>query len=351
MDRETTTRAGRKLDHLRHAVALRDDPAAGGLPDVHLVHQALPELNLDEVTTETAWLGKTLSQPLIINAMTGGMEEGGRINAALARVAARAGVALAVGSQRAALDDPRLEDSFRVAREENPDGVVLANVSAATPPEGALRAVEMLRADALQLHLNAAQELAMAEGDRDFRGLAQNIARVVACSPVPVVAKEVGNGLSREAAWMLFGAGVRWLDVGGRGGTDFVTIERQRNRETPAPPPAWGIGTVASLLEARSTGLPFRLVATGGVRGGLDVARCLALGADLAGAAGVFLRALEEGGEDGLLALLQRWREELRRVMCLAGAASPRRLRACPVVVTGETRRWLQARGIALPVR
>ena len=185
-------REKRKLDHLRLATELGEDREEAGWEDIRFVNLSLPEVDRQEVSVGYDWWGKHLRLPLLINAMTGGSEESLGVNAALAEVARETGVAMAVGSQHAALEDSRWTASYGVARRRNPQGVLLANLSARATPEQARQACEMIEADGLQLHLNVAQELAMPEGDRNFAGLLENIAQVVASVPVPVVVKEVG---------------------------------------------------------------------------------------------------------------------------------------------------------------
>ncbi|NLB18278.1 MAG: type 2 isopentenyl-diphosphate Delta-isomerase, partial [Syntrophomonadaceae bacterium] len=222
-------RSQRKKEHLTIARQLGNKYNSCGFDDIALVPNALPELNLEEVDTAISFLGKNLSMPLIINAITGGVDEALTINGSLARLAAQHGLGMAVGSQTIALDDKELSKGFKIVRKENRDGLILANVAANTKPRVALQAVDMIEADGLQIHLNIPQELAMKEGDRDFRGLLDNMAELARIAPVPIIAKEVGFGLSRETCQRLYGAGVRIFDVGGRGGTNFIAIEQARS--------------------------------------------------------------------------------------------------------------------------
>ncbi|MCL6635678.1 MAG: type 2 isopentenyl-diphosphate Delta-isomerase [Peptococcaceae bacterium] len=347
MEGGSISRQNRKIDHLRYAVRAWGRPGENGFEDICPVHQALPELDPGEVDTSVSFLGKRLEAPLLINAMTGGHPAVKEINRSLARVARESGIAMAVGSQQAALDDPRVRDTFTVARDENPGGVLLANVSAATPPELVAGAVEMIRADGVQLHLNAAQELLMTEGERSFKGVLANIERVVSQSAVPVVVKEVGCGLSRDTVAELSMAGVRYVDTGGRGGTSFAVIEMLRSgREDADCWSGWGIPTAASLIEIAGAGLPVFIIASGGLASGLDVARALALGAGLAGMAGHLLKVLLEQSEGALLERVNTLIGDLRRAMLLTGSRNLRELAAKPVVITGKTAEWLTRRGV-----
>ncbi|MDN5344009.1 MAG: isopentenyl-diphosphate Delta-isomerase [Clostridia bacterium] len=340
MSDTTPLRGQRKLEHLRFFQ--EDKKSANGLEDVHIVHQALPELNWTDINLTCRWLGKTLAAPFIINAMTGGPPETTAINAALARVARQTGIALAVGSQKGALEHKEWVDSFAVVRRENPEGVILANLGAGSSPAEARAAVAMVVADGLQVHLNAAQELVMPEGDRSFRGWLANIRGIVEALEVPVIAKEVGFGLSRETARQLYHAGVRIVDTGGRGGTDFAAIENRRRSRPVMALTEWGLPTAVSILEIREMGLPLEIVATGGIRNALDAARALALGAKIVGAAGYFLKILLDQGEAALVEEILAWQEDLKRICLLAGCATPAELATRPVVITGNTKAWLE---------
>ncbi|HBT46424.1 MAG TPA: type 2 isopentenyl-diphosphate Delta-isomerase [Peptococcaceae bacterium] len=335
----------RKLDHLR---LYREGWGAqsNAFDEVYLVHQALPEFDLKDVDLSVRWLGKTLAAPFIINAMTGGTPASLEINRILARAAARTGVAMAVGSQHIALEAPKCRETFSIVRRENPGGVILANVSAAASLDEAFRAVEMIDADGLQLHLNVVQELLMPEGDRDFSHYRQRIREVASGLSVPVIVKEVGNGLSREAAVALYGCGVRRLDIGGGGGTNFAAIESRRAGRDKSLYSCWGLPTAISLIEVATSGLPLEITATGGIESPLEAAKALALGASLVGVAGYFLKVCLEEGEEGLVAEIERWKEDLRNFCLMCGARNIQELKDGPVIVTGRAREWLEARGI-----
>jgi len=253
---------------------------------------------------------------------------------------------MAVGSQTLAIHEPSLRPTFSVVREENPDGVILANVSALSPIDEALQAVEMVKADGLQLHFNVAQELAMPEGDRDFRGVLDNVARLVKESPVPVIAKEVGFGFSREAAEKLLTAGIQHFDIGGKGGTNFVAIEDQRQGLFAHEFDDWGIPTAVSLAELLTLEKHVHLTATGGIRTALDGVKALAMGAHLIGMAGPLLKLLINEGESALENYLQGFLYRLKAGVLLAGANSIEKLQQKPVIISGKTAHWLSARGI-----
>lgn len=324
---------------------LSDSQVAGGFEDIHLVHNCLPEINPGEVDLSASLCGIRLTAPLYINAITGGSTEVIEANARLARVAARTGLALAVGSQRAALDDPSLAETYRVARDNYPNGVLMANVSAGTHPEMALRAVDMIRADLLQIHLNSVQEMLMEEGERDFRGWLKNIACLARTLPVPVVVKEVGFGIAVEQAKQLAEVGVRAIDASGTGGTNFAAVEISRSgRAASKGLVTWGIPTPISVVETAS--VPgVQVLASGGIRSGVDVLKALALGATAAGVAGPVLRAMASGGEDWAVQLLEDWITEIRQGLALLGQVTVGGMRRCPVVISGLAAEWLRARG------
>jgi len=351
MGSNRSLRSTRKLDHIRHAQVLPPGPGTTGLEDIQLLHRCLPELSWEEVELSTSFLGLSLSAPIIINAMTGGAHDVTDINAALARVAAQTGIGLAVGSQRAALEDKNLVDSYRVVRRENPRGVILANVGAHTSPQDARRAVKMIEADLLQVHLNPAQELVMPEGERDFRGLLANIGEIIAAVSVPVIVKEVGFGMTAEDALSLAQVGCLGIDIGGKGGTNFIAIEQARRGDTRGLGLVdWGIPTGISLVEAISmlAGRNIAVIASGGIKTSLDVAKCLALGAKAVGIAGEFLHILLQEGEEGLKGFIQDLKEELKMLLLLTGSRTPAALIDIPVVITGQTAAYLRARGFSI---
>ena len=279
--------------------------------------------------------------PLYINAMTGGSKKGENINESLARVAAKTGLAMASGSLSAALKNPRLAETFSVIRRFNPRGFVMANVSAGASAEQAIKAVEILQANALQIHLNAAQELVMSEGDRDFSAWLNNIEEIVSAldsMKVPVVVKETGCGMSARDVLRLQNVGVRAVDVGGRGGTNFVAIENaRRGRESGYEfLDSWGLTTVESLIDIaqcdeilreQRDSAQMQVFASGGVRTPLDVVRSLRLGASAAGVAGEFLHTLISEGEDALVEQIESWKAQIRVIMALLGCKNIEDLR------------------------
>jgi isopentenyl-diphosphate delta-isomerase len=321
---------GRKADHLR--INLQADVAARGIDagfDAYrFVHQALPELDLDAVDTSAVVLGRRLAAPLLISSMTGGTAEARRINHALAEVAHARGVAMGLGSGRVLLEHPEVQDTFDV-RPLAPDALLLANLGAVQLNRGrsvddCRRLVERLRADALVLHLNPLQEALQPEGDASFGGLLGRIAELCGALEAPVVVKEVGWGIAPDTVRRLVDAGVSAIDVAGAGGTSWSEVERHRIEDpvgarVAAAFAGWGIPTAEALRLARLAAPASPLFASGGVRTGIDVAKAIALGADLVGIAGPFLRAaassVAAAGE-----LAAELSEVLRMVMFCVGA-------------------------------
>ena len=339
----------RKDDHIKLACEQYNAHAESGFEHVRFIPNALPQLALSDVDTSVSVFDETTKwdTPLYINAMTGGSKKGENINESLARVAAKTGLAMASGSLSAALKNPRLAGTFSVIRRFNPHGFVMANVSAGVSAEQAIKAVEILQANALQIHLNAAQELVMSEGDRDFSAWLNNIeaiARELDSMKVPVVVKETGCGMSAHDVLRLKNVGVRAVDVGGRGGTNFVAIENaRRGRKSDYEfLDSWGLTTVESLLDIAQCdeilceprdcadscdSARMQVFASGGVRTPLDVVRSLRLGASAAGVAGEFLHTLINEGEDALVEQIESWKAQIRVIMALLGCKNIEDLR------------------------
>ncbi len=334
----------RKTDHIR--INLETDVQfprlRAGFADLRFVHRALPDLHLDHVDTSTTFLARFLKAPVLISSMTGGTGQAQLINQNLAIAAQETGVAMGLGSQRAAIQDPDLVSTYQV-RNLAPDILLLANLGAIQLNYGygvdeCRRAVEMIGADGLILHLNPLQEAVQPEGDRDWRGLLSKIEAVCRQLPIPVIAKEVGWGLSADAARDLVNAGVAVLDVAGAGGTSWSEVEHHR---APTPLAArvaaafadWGLTTVESLTMVHEAVPHIPVIASGGLRDGTDIAKAIALGASLAGLAGPFLRAAAESAE----AAVDKARElitVLRIAMFAAGAADISQLRETPLIQT-----------------
>lgn len=338
-------RIPRKMEHVHHALRTGQS-GNNGLDDVRLVPNALPETSVDSISLGTRIGELYLSSPIIINAMTGGAPETEPINRDLALAARETGTAMAVGSQMSAVRNKEMRSTYTIVRKMNPDGIIFGNLGSEATVEQAKEAVEMLEANALQIHLNVMQELIMPEGDRDFRGMTERIARIVDEAGVPVIVKEVGFGITREPAERLWNAGVRILDVGGTGGTNFAAIENARRAAPLDWLNDWGCTTCTSLLETRSVFRKGSVIASGGIRSALEAAKALALGASAVGMAGYFLRVWRDQGAEGVAAGIRDLQDQLRLVMTALGADSIQGLQSTPVVLSGGTAAWCQARGL-----
>jgi isopentenyl-diphosphate delta-isomerase len=333
----------RKRDHIR--INLEEDVShrmTTGLERYRFIHRALPEMDLDQVDLSVDFLGHTLRAPLLISSMTGGTAEAEKINQRLAVAAQRAGIAMGLGSLRAALEAPELADTYRVRRWA-PDVLLFANLGAVQlnyqfDVTHCQRAVELVSADGLIFHLNPLQEALQPEGDTRWSGLLAKIEVVCRTLPVPVIVKEVGWGISAETARQLASAGVRAIDVAGAGGTSWSEVEMHRAETELARRVAacfrnWGIPTAESLVAVRQAVPHLPLIASGGLRDGLDVAKSIALGASLSGLAGPFLKAAAESDEtvEELVGELTR---TLRIAMFSVGAPNIPALQNTPLVKT-----------------
>ena len=351
----------RKIEHV--SIALGQDitaPQRANWNDIQFVHQALPEVDLDEIDTSVTFLGHRLRFPIFISSLTGGHPEVTSINRNLARAAEEYGLALGVGSQRAAIVNPDVAPSYAVTRQYAPNAFLIANIGApqliaqsrhpAFRVEQAQQAIDMIGANALAVHMNSLQEAAQPEGDRRSVGEAAALKALTSVLPVPVIAKETGAGVCREQALLLRDCGVAAIDVGGAGGSSMSAMEAARPGSRADGGTAnigvlyrdWGIATPICVVEAGVARLP--LISTGGVRSGLDIARALSLGATLVGMGFPFLKAASESYEK-VCELLETVVAEMKVAMQLSGASSIAELQQTDIVVTGETRAWLTMRG------
>jgi len=349
---------GRKNDHLE--ICLREGVQARrvttGFEEIYLVHRALPEVERSKIDLSTTIFKHKFSAPIIVEAITGGVEEAARINAAIAEAVEKLGLGMGVGSQRAAIEDPKLEKTFAVARDKAPTAFLIANLGGAQLVKGyglreAKKAVKMLKADALAIHLNPLQEAVQPEGETSYTGLLRRISEIVQALHVPVIVKETGAGIAAEDARRLESAGAAGIDVAGVGGTSWAAVEYHRAKRQGDEFHQnlgeafwdWGIPTAASVIETtQSVRIP--VIASGGIRSGIDVAKALGLGASLAGVAHPILESAVLG-EAEVEKKLRSLIEELRNVMFLIGASSVKKLQKAPLIVTGKMAEWLTMRG------
>lgn len=351
----------RKIEHVQ--IALEQDisvPQRANWNDVHLVHQALPEVDADEIDTSVSFLGKSIRYPIFVSSLTGGHPDVATINRNLARAAEEYGLALGVGSQRAGIVNPDVATSYAITREHAPQAFLIANVGAPQlisqsrhqpfSIEQVQQAIDMIAADALAVHMNSLQEAAQPEGDRRSKGEAAALKSLTEHLHTPVIAKETGAGVNREQALLLRSCGVAAIDVGGAGGSSMSALEAKRSQSRGDEQTMnigllyrdWGVPTPIAVVESSVADLP--IIATGGVRNGLDIARALALGATLVGIGFPFLQAASES-YDKVCELLESLVAQLKVAMQLSGATTIEQLRQSDVVVMGATHEWLTLRG------
>lgn len=344
--------SARKVDHLR--LCAKEDVEARAkttlLDDVELIHDSLPELSLDQIELGTAFLGKNLGAPLLITGMTGGASEAARINRQLATVAQEFGLAFGVGSQRAMLNDPSLASTYQV-RDVAPDIVLLGNIGAVQAAQMSIDEAEdllgVIGADGLCIHLNPGQELIQPEGDRDFRGGLDAIARLNDELSRPVIVKETGSGLGPTVLDRLKAVGVQWVDTSGAGGTTWIGVEARRAEGKLADLGElfwdWGVPTAASICYAKKRG--FSAIGSGGLRTGLDAVYALALGANIAGMALPWLRAAYDEGEEGARRYAEHIIATMRTALALTGSKNLRELQGAPKIIGPRLERWLRIDG------
>jgi len=328
---KVTPTSARKADHIR--INLEEDVSSGlttGLEHYQFTHQALPELNLKSIQLNTNLFGKILRAPVLISSMTGGIEEAGRINQILATAAQETGIAMGLGSQRAAIEHPELESTFQV-RNTAPDILLFANLGAIQLNYGygidqCHKAVEMIEADGLILHLNPLQEAVQPEGNTNFKGLLNKIETICSSLSVPVIAKEVGWGISDQTARRLIDVGIAAIDVAGAGGTSWTQVEMFRAGNSSQARLAgsflnWGIPTAESIRQVHRSCPDVIIFASGGIRTGMDIAKSIALGAKLGGIAGPFLRAAAIS-VDATIQTIREIQREIQVTMFATGTSS-----------------------------
>ncbi len=338
---KVTQTSARKADHIR--INLDEDVRSGlttGFERYHFTHQAIPELNLEEINLKSEVFNRRLNAPILISSMTGGTDQAGRINRTLAEAAQETRVAMGLGSQRAAIENPELQSTFQV-REYAPDILLFANLGAVQLNYGysikeCQQAVDMIDADALILHLNPLQEAVQPEGDGNFAGLLAKIEDICQKLSVPVVVKEVGWGFSEENVRQLASAGVSAIDVAGAGGTSWSQVEMHRADDPYQARLAaafidWGIPTTQALINVRSSVPGLIAFASGGVRDGIDIAKSIALGASMGGMASPFLKAANDSLET-TIATIQLIRKQIQVAMFASGTADIPSLRNTELV-------------------
>ena len=348
----------RKVDHIQVCLEknVQARHATAGFEDVFFVHRALPEVEKDKVNLFTVAFNHEFSAPLIVGAMTGGASKAMKINSIIAEAVEEAGLGMGVGSQRAAIEDSNLEKTFSIVRKKAPTAFLVANIGGPQLVKGygakeAKKAVDMIEADALAIHLNPLQEVVQPEGETNYTGALKKIDEIARALDIPVIVKETGAGIAAEEAKMLENVGVSGIDVAGVGGTSWAAVEYHRAKGTQDESRQrlgevfwdWGIPTAVSIVEVTQS-VNQTVVASGGVRTGVDVAKAIALGADLSSLPSPILRPATKDTKE-VKKTLQLIIEELRNTMFLVGADSIPKLKETSIVLVGKTAEWLRMRG------
>lgn len=344
--------ANRKDEHVKLAEMFFEENRASDFDNVRFIHHSFPEMAIDEADISTSFATFNVKQPFFINAMTGGSDRTKSVNEKLAKVARETDLPMASGSLSAAIKDPSLIDSFKIIRKVNPNGLVFANLGPGHTVDNAKKAIDILEADALQIHLNAVQEIVMPEGDRDFSDWLRNIEKIVKSIHVPVIVKEVGFGMSSKTIKHLKDIGVKTIDISGSGGTNFAKIENYRrgsNRFHYLED--YGQSTVISLLEAQEFMKNTEIIASGGIRNPMDIVKSLALGAKGVGIAGLFLNMVLNDGVEKTIETINSWKLEIASIMTLLGKRKVSELVTADLVILGEVREWCIVRGIDISNR
>lgn len=351
----------RKIEHVE--ICLFEDVESYTttlLEDVVLVHQAMPSVSFDEIDTKVNFLGKQMSAPIFVTGMTGGTPELGRINETIAEVVDELGLGMGVGSQRVAIENEYARDSFRIVRKKAPNAPILANIGAPQIARGyGLKeletAVSMIEADGIAVHLNPAQELFQPEGEPEYsEEILYKLKDISKSLGVPIVVKETGSGISIETAKKFSEIGIKYFDVSGQGGTSWVAVEMVRNirkghwkKDSARLFAGWGIPTAASIIETRYAVPNAIIIGSGGIRNGLDIAKAIALGADIGGMANPVLKRAVEG-KDSLRAFFNKTIFELKAAMMLTGSKNVEMLKKSPIVIWNRLKDWIESRGISL---
>lgn len=337
----------RKLEHLKLCMDrdVQYKHKKTGFDDIELIHKALPQIDKEEISLKTEFLGKKLEAPIIITGITGGHPASQAINQALAKAAEELQIGMGMGSQRAAVENPELEPTYTVIRDEAPSTLIIGNIGV-PQVEHAEKAAAMMDLDAMAIHLNPLQEAIQPEGDVDSKNDLDSIKKTTESLDIPVLVKETGTGIKREDAVALERAGVAAIDVAGSGGTSWAAVETYRSKDRFLGDLFWdwGIPTAVSTVEV-SQSVKIPLISSGGIRTGLEMAKAIALGADTAGIALPLLKEAYQGPE-AVVTLLKKFIEELRVAMYLVGASNLTELENCDLVIQGKTKGWLQERGV-----
>lgn len=336
-DQKIKTSEIRKKQHIENFLKSKSK-SANYFEDILLENNSIPELNFSEIDTSCVFLNKKTHYPVMINAITGGFDGALEINKNLALLAKKFNIPIAVGSQSLGIRGYG-QETYKIVRDIMGNGTVISNVSANTSPEMVRSAIEMINADAVQLHLNAAQEMCMIEGDRNFKGILENIKNIAKSISVPVIVKEVGFGLSGKAANQLFEIGIRYIDIGGKGGTNFIEIEDMRNTDTDfSDLYDWGLPTPMSLIQCVKASPEMNIISSGGISKAEDAVKSLCLGSKMTAVSGVLLRELLQNGYRSSEKFLDGFLLKFKILMLLTGCKTLPELKNINTFIKGDLR-------------
>ncbi|MGA0351467.1 MAG: type 2 isopentenyl-diphosphate Delta-isomerase [Acholeplasmataceae bacterium] len=335
--------SNRKDDHIHSA--LDQHHPHNDFDHIRFVPEALCQLDCKDIDTSVAVFGHVFDYPVYINAMSGGSNLSKEVNDKLSKIAKSCNLPMATGSVSAAIKDPSWTESFSIVRDNHPEGFVFANVGLSQTKEGAQKAIDILNANALQIHLNAAQEITMPEGDREFSHWKQRLKDIMDYVSVPVMVKEVGFGMSKETIDELYELGVETVDVSGKGGTNFIQIENERRQNKLNHFDAHGFSTVESLLDAKLRRSKDAIVfASGGIRGAYDIVKALALGASMVGLSGYFLKLVQNHTLDEAISHTQTLLSDIKNIMAVLNAQTIEALRKKPLLLSRDLIHFMNQR-------
>ncbi|MBV0914455.1 type 2 isopentenyl-diphosphate Delta-isomerase [Apilactobacillus sp. HBW1] len=336
----------RKDEHVSLAIKFYNKTSHAGFDQLRFVHQGIPEISLDDIDTSTTIENIKMDFPIYIEAMTGGSEYTKKLNQKLARIAKSTGIAMATGSQSVALKDDSVASSFEIVRETNPNGIVFSNLSASADVSRAKAAVKMMNSDAIEIHINTPQEMIMPEGDREFNWI-KNIKSIQEELACPVIVKEVGFGMSKETIQQLVDAGVKNINISGKGGTSFSKIENYRRKKQEMDYlEDWGQTTVESLLEAQPFKDKTNIIASGGIRTPLDAVKAIALGANSVGIAAPILYSLIKNGEEETIEFINDFIYGMKSIMTVLGTKNLSELQSKKLILSSDLLSYVSQRGL-----
>lgn len=338
----------RKDEHLNLALDFQRIKRESDFDNIDFIHDVFPEVNMKDVDISTKIAGFKLSHPFHMNGMTGGSELTKKYNEKFAILARETNTFMAVGSLSVALKDPSTHDTFKIARKKNPNGIIFANLGADKTLEDAKKACQIIDADGIQIHVNAAQEIIMPEGERNFSDWLNNISEIIDGLGLPVIIKEVGFGMSRKAIKNLTEIGAKTIDISGKGGTSFAMIENSRREEKYKLDflNNYGNSTVVSLLESQAYIDDYEILASSGIRNSMDIVKSLALGAKSVAMAGRFLRIINDMSIEDAIEEVNNWKEQIKSIMTLLGAKSIQQLKSTDLIIRRDVKDWCEIRGI-----